>query len=533
MRRFAQTSLPRAALVGIALALGLLSVPAGASAQPVSSVSSEMTTSLARAAESGPQALLARLDEILKANPALAADPQTAADLGRAAALPVGTFKGANLPVYRDILSHIVAAAPTAARPDVTRAAAEAIRKVAATDAMVRTPLAGDIESLVAEARRQAQMPEATRGVRLGDFIVYPEAQLSEFYDNNIFATKTGEVNDYVTVLSPQIYVASDWSKHMLNFQAHTDVTRYKTHHTEDSTDYWFSTEGRYDFTNLTNAFGGLLYGNFHEDRDSPDDVNGIEPTIYTDKRAYAGVSHTIGKVTVRVGGTADRLQFQDTLTSTGPITNGDRDRDHLTSGVRTSYKLNDVFTPFVDGSFDGRNYRLSRDDNGFDRDSTGYKLTAGTQFRVAGVIDGEVYGGYLRQNYDDPVLPNVSTPAFGGNVRWRFIPSTLFIGWFDRSVEETTLIDASSYVFSGGGASIEHDITSALLLTVRGGISKSDFQGIDRIDDEYDSSIGLRYKFADHFYVAGDYRFTRRISNVSTADYARHQVFVRAGVQY
>ena len=79
----------------------------------------------------------------------------------------------------------------------------------------------------------------------------------------------------------------------------------------------------------------------------------------------------------------ADRLNWR----------NGYRDRDPLTAGVRTSYKLNYVFTPFVNGSFDGRNYRLSRDDNGFDRDSTGYKLTAGTQFRVAGVIDGEVYG--------------------------------------------------------------------------------------------------------------------------------------------
>ncbi len=523
-------------MAAAALAMALAAMECAsvrAQTMPVT-LSPEVGQSLLQAANAGPRALLQSLDQILARNPALAATPESAAALTRAATLPIRNFRGSNVPVYREVAAKIIAAAPAASRADVSRAVAEQVRLVAARDPMIREPMVGDIEALTRQARREAAQATPSRGVDLGPFTLYPELQVAEFYDNNIFATKTNERNDFVTVISPQIYLGSNWSGSSLNFQAHTDVTRYDQHTSEDSTDYWFSSEGQYDLSDSTNVFGGALYGQWHEDRELPDEViGGLKPTIYHELRGYGGVSHKIGATTVKAGGTWERLIFDDTPIAGGTFLNGDRDRDHITAGVRTSYRLDPTFEPYIDASFDNRDYKLSLDQFGFHRDSQGYRLFAGTTVNVSKVVAGEVYGGYMRQNYDDAALSDVSVPGFGGNVRWAITGNLLFSAWVDRSIQETTIVGASSYVYTGTGATLDYDITKALVFTLRGAFGRSTFQGVTRADNDYDTGFGVRYNFTDNLYVATDYRFQRRISNASAFDYSRHQVFVRAGVNF
>lgn len=534
MRHVGHQAAVMAAKVILAVSLVAFGSSKGYSQATPAPVSPEMSRTLEQAAISGPRALLQALDLILQRNPALAATPAAAAALARAATLPIRNFEGANVPIYREVAARIIAAAPAAARAEVSRTVAEQVRQVALTDPMVREPLAGDVEALTRQARREAAQATPSRGFPVDSFTLYPEMQVSEYYDNNIFATKTNERNDFVTVLSPQIYVGSNWKKDSLNFQAHTDVTRYDEHTSEDSTDYWFSSEGQYDLTDTTNAFGGALYGQWHEDRESPDEVvGGLKPTVYHELRGYGGVSHRIGAATVKVGGTWERLTFNDTPIAGGTFFNGDRDRNDVTAGVRTSYRLNAIFEPYLDASYDGRTYRLATDQFGYHRDSKGYRLLAGTNVALSGVLVGEVYGGYLRQNYDDPALTDVSVPGFGGNVRWTVTDNVLFSAWADRSIQETTIIGASSYVYSGVGATLDYNITKALVFTVRGAFGRSAFQGVTRADNDYDTGFSVRYNFIDNLYLATDYRFQRRISNSSAFDYARHQVFVRAGVNF
>ncbi len=283
--------------------------------------------------------------------------------------------------------------------------------------------------------------------------VLYSEAQLAEYYDDNIFATENDKTSDYATVFSPHVFLVSDWQKHALSLQAHVDKTWYKDHTNENSTDYWVSGEGRIDAASDLQFFGGASYGRFHEDRASPDDANGFEPTLYQELKLYGSAWKRVGPHRFRGGATWERTTFDDTLTSTGTINNADRNRNHVTEGVADFYQLNDTFTPFVELGLDQRQYDTSRDDAGFDRDSHGYRTKVGTEFKVPGKVDGRVYVGYMRQNYEDAALPSISKPDFGGNFRWRFIPSTLLSGWVSRSIEETTLSGASGYVLTGGGA--------------------------------------------------------------------------------
>lgn len=531
----AVTRWPRCLFCAFALAAAVAApaTVAHANAPSLAQVSADIAADLNKAAGSGPRALIKKLEDILRANPGLATNPATAAELARAAAGPVSGFVGDNVPVYRDIVARIVDAAPEAARSQVGEVVGEAVRRIAATDPMVRDPLVKDIETLLAEARERAGRATPKRGIRVGSFIVYPEMQVSGFHDDNIFATKTDKTSDYAAVISPHVFINSDWERHYVRLQAHYDATRYESETAENTDDYWFAGEGRYDFSKTTNVFGGLLYGRFHEDRSSPDDVDGIEPTLYHERRAYGGVSHTVGKFTMRVGGTFEHTRFDDTQTSTATINNSDRDWNHISVGPSLSYKLSDVFEPFVEGKGDIRRYLSNLDDAGVDRDSAGYVVRAGTKFKLTGKLDGQVFVGYGRQNYAAATLEDIGVMMFRGDVRWRALPSTLLTAWADRSIEETTLTNASAYVYSTVGASVEHSLTDSLAVIVRGTYGLSDFYGAGREDDDYGAGATLRYSITDNYYVAADYRYEKRISDVSTSDYDRNLIYLRVGAQY
>jgi len=521
-------------LVAFVAAIALPVNVGWAGAPSVAEISAKINEDLADAAQSGPRALIARLEGILRANPQMAADAATAADLGSAAARPVSNFIGSNVPVYRDIIARIIGAAPEAKRAEIGAAVGRAVRQIASTDPMVRQPLVKDIETLLAEAQARAERASQQRGIRVGDFILYPEIQVTEFYDDNIFATKDGKTSDYATVIGPHLFVHSDWEKHYVRMQAHYDGVRFRSNQKENTDDLWFSGEGRYDFTQDTNVFGGLLAGRLHEDRSSPDDVNGSEPTIYYERRVYGGGSHQVGKTTLRAGATFEQTRFDDTPTSSGiDINNSDRDWDHITAGPSLSYKLNDTFVPYIQALADIRDYRSQFDDAGVDRDSAGYHVLAGTEFRVSGALDGKVFSGYQQQNYDDAALKDVGVLMVGGDLRWRLVPSTQINMWVDRSVEETSLTGASAYVYSAFGGSVNHSLTDDLDLIFRASYGVSDFVGAGREDDDYEVSTTLRYLITENYYVAGDYRLERRVSDVSAANYSRNLVYFRIGAQY
>ncbi|QQS14442.1 MAG: outer membrane beta-barrel protein [Rhodospirillales bacterium] len=502
-------------------------------------VSAEAAPFRVAAEEGGPGALLEALDGVLRRRPELAGTPETAANLARDAAVAVRFLRGANLPVYRAIIDRIVAAAPPANRDAVARAVTAAVGQTASVDPRTQTRLPpgtvveGPQERLVV-ANAEAERERASRlGFDAGGFRIFPTVDAAVVYDDNVYATKRGKRGDIVGVAALALVGENRGSSHSAVVQGHVDVSRYRQYNRENALDFWFSAEGTYDLGPSTSLFGGVLGKRDHEDRDSPDAVNGIEPTIYWEQRAYAGIAHRSGAWRFRFGSTYRHLDFDDADSLAGRINNSDRSRSHLETGFRVGYVFSPSFQLFGQLAHDLRNYDGYRDDNGFRRNSQGFVTGMGARFTVSPKLDGEVFAGFMYQNYRDSRFSTVGTPALQGSVRWRPVAGTLVVGWFDRSIEETTSFGSPAYVLSSVGARLEQDITRDLALTLRAGYARSDFQDSGRRDHDYDASVGLKYGINENYYVGADYRFQARRSNLGAAEYDRSQVFLRVGAQY
>ena len=380
--------------------------------------------------------------------------------------------------------------------------------------------------------RKQVEQPRqtlqrASEGIRVGDFRLSSAIVASEYYDDNIYVTQDNKVDDYVTLLTPTFAAQSLWNRHQLKFGAGGEVARYARNSSENSEDYWVNGSGRYDFTKRTNVFAGAGASRKHEDRVTPVAVFGVEPTLYDERRAHAGLATGAGAWSVRLAGTYDRLDYRNVRTTFGTLNNDDRDRKQDGVGARLGYAASEQWTLFVQSNSDRRRYDKTVDDYGYQRDSKGYSAVAGFQYRRVKALSAELYAGRLKQTYDDSRFADVSEPDFGGRLNWRVAARTTLSAYLDRSLEETTLPGASGYLYTLGGVRADHGFNPDWAVHAYYGRAKSDYQGLDRQDDYDDAGVGVTRNVTPGLSFSAEYRYLKRDSNIAGDDFTRNQVFL------
>ena len=376
--------------------------------------------------------------------------------------------------------------------------------------------------------------------IQVGSFLLYPELVANWMYDSNVFYTNRA-IGDHATIFSPAVWLQSNWTQHALNFYGSADITSYNTYTVEDTTDWRVAVEGRYDFNPDTNVYGGYRHGREHQDRESPDNRNGIKPTIYYQDRAYAGFFKQFDKISVRIGGTWQHLDYEDTpfITTTGTprlINNDDRDRSQYTGGVRVGYEISPRIEPYVQVALDNRRYDNQPDDGGFYRNSNGGRYLAGVRWNVPKKLKLDAFAGYMNQNYDDARLQSVSTPAFGASLVWAALTNLTLSGYLDRTIEETTLtqtlpsgdlVSASSYTNSYLSVGANYRLTGNWVLQGNVSYSEAKYNGLPRTDDYYGFGGSVIYKLSKNAYIDLSYAYRNLHSSVPTENFIKRQTFL------
>jgi hypothetical protein len=387
-------------------------------------------------------------------------------------------------------------------------------------------------------------------GIRLGSFIVHPSVGVAETYDSNIFATQTGAVSDFYFTGSPGVSIASDWNRHSLAFTANGQFKQYASHSSENVNNATTDLRGRYDISNGQYFIADGGYALLHEDRASPDSTTAqAHPTEYHVTGGYLAYVRELTRIGLRVDGTVTSYDFNNQFTNAQILVpEQDRDRIEYVVAPRVSYEFIPGYQAFVRALGNVRQYNqqdqtlLHPDPGDFRitnpsarRNSKGYEFDAGATIEVTRIVTAEIYVGYLHQEYESPLFPDVSSPAFGGNLLWNVTPLTSLKGSFSQSVAETTLVVAAPTAanpFAEQAASAsretnlqltaEHELLRNLILTGSVGYVRDDYRGITRTDNTYGTDIGARYLMNRNIRVTADLSYSKRDSNVPNSSYDR-----------
>lgn len=361
--------------------------------------------------------------------------------------------------------------------------------------------------------------------LKLGNFIFKPKIGFTEYYDSNIFATDVNEESDSVSMLKANLLLDSDWQSHSLGFELGLDAARYAEFDTENTVDNWLTARGTYDATKDIQLFADASTIRDHEDRASPDEVYGTEPTEFSENRFNAAYRQKLNQHSLSLALNSTEYDFDDVSTSIGTIDNDSRDHTISGYGLRFNYALSKAYSVFIQASSDNRDYELPMDINGFNRDSEGAAYALGFKFNQSYRLQGEVFVGHLSQDYDDVQFNNLSEPDFGAQARWFASPDIVLNLIIDRSLEETTIDGASSFLYTQYALRADHRITPQWFFNLNASRGNADYQTLSRKDTYTDLGIGISFSLVEGLSFDADYRLMERDSSEPTDAYSRNQI--------
>ncbi len=405
-----------------------------------------------------------------------------------------------------------------------------ALTYVGAAGSALGQPLRG-------ESVMERQRPDYdAKGMRIPGFLFYPSLTVGELFDSNIYRSQNNLQHDFITTLNPQLELRSDWNNHELNFIASADVGLHAIKSSENYEDFRFGTNGRFDITRDSNLFGGITYSRLHEDRGSPDDVLGAEPTVFTALYPRVGYEHRFNRISVRADASLLRLDYDDVGRGAGrgEINNDDRDRYIGLGSLRVSYEIQKEYKAFVRGSYNVVRYDSTPDDNGFNRNSHGWEVVGGVALDFTGVLTGDFFAGYRKQYMDaDSRLKDVDGPTYGANLSWNLSGLTTIEAGIERTVQQSTLFGASGYFATVYRASIDHELRRWLIVSGYGQLRHDVYFGNGRNDKIFGAGAGVRYFMNRYAHLRLKYDFTRRNSNIVNQDFTVHAVTLSVRAQF
>ena len=386
--------------------------------------------------------------------------------------------------------------------------------------AAIGTWTGSDVPAFAQEPERGVAVRERPRpdydplGIRSGGFLVYPSLRLGVRHDYNIYRTEKDETSDTVLSLGPRLTVVSQWSNHALVLDAGIEADEYYARSDESSVDWFVTGSGRLDITRDSEVAAMARVEGLHEDRGDPNAAMTSRPATYIRSRVDAEASHRFNRLSVAGGGNVTHLAHR-------VRSQADRDRLESELTVQAGYQLFPEVEAFARATGHVRDYEDRQ--GGFDRDSEGWELVAGTDLDLGGIVHGEVFAGYRRQDYDDRALPHVEGPAFGGSLVWNVTPLTTVNADVRRSVEESVLA-ASGFLATRAEAGVDHELRRNLVLSADASIARHDYEAIrgsaGRDDDILEYGVGALWLKDRNVRVELGYRYSRRNSTVAGDDY-------------
>jgi hypothetical protein len=388
-------------------------------------------------------------------------------------------------------------------------------------------------------AARQAENYDPI-GVPVGSFRLFPELELDEAYNDNVFATPAGtpgQTASFAQLIKPSLRLASDWNRHMLNIFATGSFGIFTATSLPNFNDWAVGTDGRLDIQRDWNVYGGFSFNHRHEDPGTPNAAVGANPpNLYDQITANVGYYQAFNRLNVRLDGRMDNYNYLNAGPGAngGQVNNFQRNRTEWREALRVGYEFSPGYQVWTRGSLNQRNYNTVPDASGFNRNNSGYDVVGGFAIDLGGITSVEVFGGYMQQNYQDFRFNTVSQPTFGLTGYWNPIRELWIKPFVQRSVNDASLANAAAYLNTSAGLDVEYKARPNIKVTAHGDYSVADYGVVNSQTNEYDQYLTLRggvyYQPDNHFFIGPSYQFVTKTSNLINNNYNQSIVMLRLG---
>lgn len=424
----------------------------------------------------------------------------------------------------------------SASVPTVTSTAAPSLLNAPPSASANRAPVSPSFAGTYPGAPQRRRLkpdddPFGAVGVNAGSFLLRPAIELSGGYDTNPSRLANAKASSFYAI-SPELTAASNWSRHSLSADLRGTFTGY------DISSGTSTSVGGVASSAPSNIdrpeFNGRVNGRFDVSRDqrfngegrarvstdnpgSPNIQVGLSKyPLFLTTGATLGVEQDYNRFTIGVNGLVDRTQFQNSrLTDGSSASNDDRNFNQYAGQLRLSYDLLPGVKPFAEATLDKRVRDTAVDRSGFQRNSEGTTVRAGSTFELSRLLIGEASIGYVKRKYDDPRLNDLTGLLTRASLTYLVTPLTTVRLITDSTVEESPLFGVSGVLTRTYTLEVDHDFRRWLTGVGRFSAGTIDYQGGTRADKFYSVSGNLIYKLNRELWIKGEVRHDWLDSNL------------------
>jgi hypothetical protein len=378
------------------------------------------------------------------------------------------------------------------------------------------------------------------KGIPLGGpFRLYPFLNLGVSYDDNVFRTPAAQEEDFFFTIAPTAVLDYETSVAKVDLFGQANIYQYAKLTSVNTTNYDFGLQGRYEIVRSSRVSGGVRFRQLSEPLSSPNVVGfQSEPTQYTDFGANGAWSYKPNRLGVILAVSYDQFDFLATpLNGGGVLGNKDRNNDLLRGSIDVGYDFSPGYETFMRFTYNNNPYERTLDRSGTHRSSHGYQADAGVRLLLGNLVQGELYAGYISQNYDQAQakpLRDVSGLDFGANVTW--YPTDLMTVRLgaSRSFQNTTLAGAAAGDDKNVSLSADYSLTRQIVLRASTAYDDISYKGTSplREDQTILLGAGARYLVNNYISLDLDYRYTDRTSSVAGVEFKDNVIMLGLNLQ-
>jgi len=373
--------------------------------------------------------------------------------------------------------------------------------------------------------------PYDPRGIRIGSFVLYPEAELGVLSNSNMYRSSPARA-DWSWDARGTARLVSDWRAHAIELRATGRTSYYERFPTEDDRNLSLEARGRLDITRRTNLEGALSHTMDKDVRaliDAP--TNAARRGDITTDRAAAAFNQQFGRATLQLRGGYSDVTFDNVQAVNGSIiSNAARNYTQSDGVARLSYALNRQAAVFTEMAYRARDYGVAAGD-GFLRSSTSDRYRVGLTFSPLGAFwRGEISVGYGNQTPKAAGLPTMEGFLVDASLAWKMTPITSFLLTLRSDFYDTTAAGSPGTLSREAGLEMRHAFRCYLIGTVGAKYAISPYTGISLEDKLFTGEVGLDYYLNANVSIYGRYQHLEFRSTDATRDYDAE--VVRVGVR-
>jgi hypothetical protein len=362
--------------------------------------------------------------------------------------------------------------------------------------------------------------PFGAVGDYYGSFLVKTAVEFMGGYDTNPGRTLVARGSP-LYVVAPELLVVSDWERHAVIADLRGSYTGYTetfpplngvvSSAPEDVNrpNFLGHVDGRLDVSHDTHLLGQARLLVTTDNPGSPNVQAGLAKyPLYAAFGGTFGIDQNFNRLQVSGGATVDRIAYQNSLLTDGTISsNEDRNYNQFGGVGRVSYDLKPGLKPFLEAEADTRAHDQLVDRGGYQRNSNGGFIKAGTSFEFSRLLTGEAAIGWTARRYEDPRLLPLQGLLTSASLIWAATPLTTVKFIVDTSIGETTLPGVSGVLTHLYTAEVDHDFRRWLTAIGRFTYGTQAYQGDSRFDRIYSISGDLVYKLNRDVWIKGTVR--------------------------